>query len=177
MPITNPLVIGSISAEETKGIPWCPLKNPTTPAGYTSLGWYRFRYIRSMHSTSRVTWLARTSATLAGRLIPGSGRHCSYESANRFGRFNAGRATIPHLGSAVPPASSPRLTSMAARSRSPLVDLPSSPEERFTFLLSGDERGAPHFHARYAEERASVAIGTLETLAGVAPGAGVAPRA
>src|SRR2546425_9573902 len=53
-----------------------------------------------MHSTSRVTWLARTSATLAGRLIPGSGRHCSYESANRFGRFNAGPATIPHLGSA-----------------------------------------------------------------------------
>src|SRR2546422_8309748 len=108
MPITNPLVIGSISAEETKGIPWCPLKNPTTPAGYTSLGWYRFRYIRSMHSTSRVTWLARTSATLAGRLIPGSGRHCSYESANRFGRFNAGPATIPHLGSAgaydLPPA-------------------------------------------------------------------------
>src|SRR5437588_9168142 len=100
MPITIPLVIGSISAEETKGIPWCPLKNPTTPAGYTSLGWYRFRYIRSMHSTSRVTWLARTSATLAGRLIPGSGRHCSYESANRFGRFNAGPATIPHLGSA-----------------------------------------------------------------------------
>src|SRR5438132_2924269 len=108
MPITNLLVIGSISAEETKGIPWCPLKNPTTPAGYTSLGWYRFRYIRSMHSTSRVTWLARTSATLAGRLIPGSGRHCSYESANRFGRFNAGPATIPHLGSAgaydLPPA-------------------------------------------------------------------------
>src|SRR2546428_1786237 len=108
MPITNPLVIGSISAEETKGIPWCPLKNPTTPAGYTSLGWYRFRYIRSMHSTSRVTWLARTSATLAGRIIPGSGRHCSYESANRFGRFNAGPATIPHLGSAgaydLPPA-------------------------------------------------------------------------
>src|SRR5439155_19057041 len=108
MPITNPLVIGSISAEETKGIPWCPLKNPTTPAGYTSLGWYRFRYIRSMHSTSRVTWLARTSATLAGRLIPGSGGHCSYESANRFGRFNAGPATIPHLGSAgaydLPPA-------------------------------------------------------------------------
>src|SRR5437016_1420365 len=108
MPATKPLVIGSISAEETKGIPWCPLKNPTTPAGYTSLGWYRFRYIRSMHSTSRVTWLARTSATLAGRLIPGSGRHCSYESANRFGRFNAGPATIPHLGSAgaydLPPA-------------------------------------------------------------------------
>src|SRR3984893_80676 len=53
-----------------------------------------------MHSTSKVTWLARTSATLAGRLIPGSGRHCSFESANRFGRFNAGPATIPHLGSA-----------------------------------------------------------------------------
>src|SRR5207244_493438 len=36
------------------------------------------------------------------------GRHCSYESANRFGRFNAGPATIPHLGSAgaydLPPA-------------------------------------------------------------------------
>src|SRR5437879_8617296 len=108
MPTTKPLEIGSMRAEETKGIPRWPLKNPTTPAGYTSLGWYRFRYIRSMHSTSRVTWLARTTATLAGRLIPGSGRHCSYESANRFGRFNAGPATIPHLGSAgaydLPPA-------------------------------------------------------------------------
>src|SRR5437870_4258047 len=69
MPTTKPLEIGSMRAEETKGIPRWPLKNPTTPAGYTSLGWYRFRYIRSMHSTSRVTWLARTSATLAGRLI------------------------------------------------------------------------------------------------------------
>lgn len=52
---TKPLEIGSINAPDANGIPRCPLKNPTTPPGYTNLGMYRFRYIRSTHSTSRVT--------------------------------------------------------------------------------------------------------------------------
>ena len=32
-----------------------------------------------------------------------------------------------------------------------------------------DEHGVPHFHARYAEKRASVSIDTLEVLAGSLP--------
>ena len=32
-----------------------------------------------------------------------------------------------------------------------------------------DEHGVPHFHARYAGQRASVAIATLEVLAGSLP--------
>ena len=56
--------IGSINAPDAKDIPRCPLKNPTTPAGYMSFGTYRLRYIRSMNSTSRVTWLSSTSPTL-----------------------------------------------------------------------------------------------------------------
>jgi uncharacterized protein DUF4160 len=32
-----------------------------------------------------------------------------------------------------------------------------------------EEHGVPHFHARYAGERASIAIATLEVLAGSLP--------
>ncbi len=39
MAATKSLVMGSISAPEAKGIPRCPLKNPTTPVVYISLGW------------------------------------------------------------------------------------------------------------------------------------------
>src|SRR6266498_2953974 len=56
MAVTNALVIGSISAEETNWNPLWPLKKPTTPSSCCSLGWYRFRYSRSMHSSSKVTW-------------------------------------------------------------------------------------------------------------------------
>jgi hypothetical protein len=51
---TNARVIGSIKAPEAN---WHPraLKNPTTPRSHCNCGTYRFRYIRSMHSTSRVT--------------------------------------------------------------------------------------------------------------------------
>jgi hypothetical protein len=41
-----------------------PRKKPTTPDSYCSFGTYRFRYIRSTHSTSNVTCPDRTSAAL-----------------------------------------------------------------------------------------------------------------
>lgn len=46
---------------------------PTSPAGYCNVGTYTFKYIRSMHSTSKVTCSATTSDTLAGNLMMGPG--------------------------------------------------------------------------------------------------------
>src|SRR5881394_1628967 len=71
---TNASVIGCITAPEANGSPrWC-LKNPTTPNSRCNGGTYRFRYIRSIDSTSNVTCPDRTSAAVRATVITGSGR-------------------------------------------------------------------------------------------------------
>ena len=54
-PATKALVMGSISAEDANWWPRWNRKKLTTPDAYWSLGTYTLRYIRSMHSTSKVT--------------------------------------------------------------------------------------------------------------------------
>src|SRR5450756_1564057 len=44
------------------------------------------RYIRSMHSTSKVTWSESTSATVRGNVIIGSGRTGASRPTNRYTR-------------------------------------------------------------------------------------------
>src|SRR4051794_22171032 len=73
--------------------------NLTAPSGNCRPGTYAFKYIRSMHSTSRVTWPASTSATLRGSVTAGSGRHRPPTAINRFGRFKTRPSPVSHLGS------------------------------------------------------------------------------
>ncbi len=56
-------------------------------AGLGLPGTYTFRYIRSMHSTSNTTCSARTSATVRGNIITGSGRAGALGPTNRPTRF------------------------------------------------------------------------------------------
>src|SRR5664280_2474703 len=55
--------------------------------GQSSLGTQTLRYIRSMHSTSKVTWSESTSATVRGNVIIGSGRTGASRPTNRYTRF------------------------------------------------------------------------------------------
>src|ERR1019366_8461699 len=63
-----------LSADDANVAPRWSRKKPTTPDSYCSLGTYRFRYIRSTHSTSKVTCPDRTSAALRAIVMTGSGR-------------------------------------------------------------------------------------------------------
>jgi hypothetical protein len=53
---TKALLIGSIRAEEANGCPRWYRKKAATPRSVWRRGTYTFEYIRSMLSTSRVTW-------------------------------------------------------------------------------------------------------------------------
>ena len=72
--VTNALVIGAINAEDANVCPRWKWKNAAAPFGYCKRGWYTLRYIRSIDSISNVTCRSRTSATLRGNVITGSGR-------------------------------------------------------------------------------------------------------
>src|SRR3984893_10877217 len=71
---TKSLLMGSMRADEAKVCPRWKRKNEATAASCCSLGWETLRYMRSMPSTSRVTWCRMTSAIVRGRLMGGSGR-------------------------------------------------------------------------------------------------------
>src|SRR5205807_5253168 len=90
MAATNSLVIGSINAEDTNGIRRCSRKKWAMPLGNCNLGTYKFRYIRSTHSTSKLTWSAMTSATLRGNVTIRLRSTQALAAINRFGRFKAG---------------------------------------------------------------------------------------
>src|SRR4029077_6605889 len=94
----NDLLMAFISAEDAKIAPRWKRKNEATPRSVWSRGWYTLRYIRSIPSTSRVTWLLRTSATERGRLIGGSGRHDPSGSTNRYAVQIGDASSIPLLG-------------------------------------------------------------------------------
>src|SRR6516162_9190331 len=57
----------------------------TTPCSRCKSDMYTLRYMRSMPSTSKVTCSRRTSATVRGTLIAGSGRHMGFEPATASG--------------------------------------------------------------------------------------------
>src|SRR5262249_47916847 len=69
------LLIGSMSADEANGCPRWWRRNQTTPCSRCKSDMYTLRYMRSMPSTSRRTCSRRTSATVRGTLMDGSGRH------------------------------------------------------------------------------------------------------
>src|SRR3954452_1113357 len=54
--------------------------------------------MRSMPSTSRVTWSLRTSATDRGRVMVGSGRHDPSGSTNRFAVKIGDASAYPVIG-------------------------------------------------------------------------------
>ncbi len=74
---TNALVIGAMSADEAKVQPRYWRKNQAIPRSHCNSGTTALMYMRSIPSSSSVTWLRSTSATLCASVIWGSDRHRS----------------------------------------------------------------------------------------------------
>jgi hypothetical protein len=125
--LPNSSVIAAKGAVEATVHPSRARRKPINPSSRCSWGTYTLRYIRSMHSTSKSTCSARTSATLRGNVMDSSGRTTTAArplTADKRHMNGAHRATVSvaDRSPVFPPSHPPRLVGLG---RSPVSTLPS----------------------------------------------------